>query len=657
MQINKKLLPSIVLFIGLHSSVKAQEIKKYEGEVDFSWATYEASLSYYLENGDTLYEGPFRISEQGAAYGDAEPFDFLTIEGRFRRNRPHGNWKLHLGTFSPQGLGQYFDYRYSFKIDGEALNAMGRLNEGKKEGAWKLNDWIIKDSEIVDTLVQTTMFFSDDKIQGELVVGSKDMKLQGRVGSEQEATGLWVYYVKDSNGNYVPREEWRFENKRLVTRTLLKDGNAYVLEFQYDSEAHDSWEWHIIDDAYFDVLRLIAASSGNPVASIFAEENAAEQFYERFLRKLETMNAEIESFGFFSLEAPVRVEVPVYDFVRDEEREIKLIRKRLDELKELIEVINNDAQIQLASISTGEISALIAVINELNKRHVGAIDRFLEHYESGAIKHVDRADYVKRYIDFNTKLSAMIEDEDTSRSTSYDLEKVKVDPNEGAVKQLSQWTAGLLDEVKSINDSITYYMSEIKKEELLVEQEGSLMERFRALEAAIDSLVIEEQNELAGFDLRESLQKFIKAELAIYSRIESAPEREKALSDVLTCFDKTEELLNTVDNARDNYFAVRDAYTRQVFNAYTFTYMEETLKSGILKSFQEVLLPGVFRNIKELTCANIDKVDENFELLFRGMNDVLKRETRKVERKVRRVEDPVLAAELLELNLNFYKGE
>ncbi|HKL03499.1 MAG TPA: hypothetical protein VJ911_07475, partial [Cryomorphaceae bacterium] len=74
---------------------------------------------------------------------------------------------------------------------------------------------------------------------------------------------------------------------------------------------------------------------------------------------------------------------------------------------------------------------------------------------------------------------------------------------------------------------------------------------------------------------------------------------------------------------------------------------------SIYKSFNEVLLPAVLGNINNLRCNNVSGFTENFTLLFEGMIEILKRETGKIERKVKRTKTPSRASDILNFNLRF----
>jgi hypothetical protein len=81
--------------------------------------------------------------------------------------------------------------------------------------------------------------------------------------------------------------------------------------------------------------------------------------------------------------------------------------------------------------------------------------------------------------------------------------------------------------------------------------------------------------------------------------------------------------------------------------------MDEIVKEPIYRSYTRVIMPALFNNLKEMRPEKVQSYAKNFEILFEGMIEILKTDTRKVERKIKRVSDAQKAAGILNFNLEF----
>lgn len=144
-----------------------------------------------------------------------------------------------------------------------------------------------------------------------------------------------------------------------------------------------------------------------------------------------------------------------------------------------------------------------------------------------------------------------------------------------------------------------------------------------------DSLVGAFQNELAGFNLTESINHFISSQLMHYARIIDAEEKATKIPFLFDCLEEVEQLIYYLERVPSLYFTVKDAYTNEVFNPYTFTNMEEVSKPNLFKSFNKVILPALFNNLNQLSCDKVELYKNNFSIAFNGMIALLQKDTQK----------------------------
>jgi len=202
--------------------------------------------------------------------------------------------------------------------------------------------------------------------------------------------------------------------------------------------------------------------------------------------------------------------------------------------------------------------------------------------------------------------------------------------------------------------NIKEYLSEVQKEEKLVELEEALLAKYERTKYLADSLITGEHDNFAGIDVADAIIDFADAELAVYSKLAKPEEKIQAIEPLINCFNRAEELIYTIHKAPESIYKINEAYTKEVFNPYTFTNMEEKSKPSIYKAFNKYLLPGIFQNMQKLNCNNMNPFQANFKILYDEMIEVLNEEnTNRMERKVKRAKSAEKATEILNMELSF----
>jgi hypothetical protein len=81
--------------------------------------------------------------------------------------------------------------------------------------------------------------------------------------------------------------------------------------------------------------------------------------------------------------------------------------------------------------------------------------------------------------------------------------------------------------------------------------------------------------------------------------------------------------------------------------------MDEDIKKRITSAYQDVLVPYILSNIKnELSCTNVCSQIKLIESINKRMEELLEEDTSKLERKLKREQDPQIVLELFEIREN-----
>jgi L-fucose mutarotase/ribose pyranase (RbsD/FucU family) len=306
-------------------------------------------------------------------------------------------------------------------------------------------------------------------------------------------------------------------------------------------------------------------------------------------------------------------------------------------------------------VSTNKVAELKNVLEDINNFFLHPTKEILSLYDKGQLKFFERDHLVQYKINLVNKSAINQIFKTDSLSKNYELRSnLNFLSNQTNLSKLSKFMAVLENELNLIEENLKEYLQEMKEEEKLVELEKAMLAKYERTKYLADSLITGEHDNFAGINVADAIINFADAELSTYSNLPSAEEKTQAIESLINCFSRTEELIYTINKAPESIYKINDAYTKEVFNPYTFTNMEEKSKPSIYKAFNKFLLPGIFQNMQHLTCDNMNAFQANFKILYEEMIDLLNEEnTNRMERKVKRAKTPAKASEILEMELSF----
>lgn len=179
-----------------------------------------------MSGSDTIYHGDFYLNKYIDSEDITDPFDFLTISGRYVNGELDDTWKIKSGQFEGNGDLSYGDHRLKINVTGSEFFANAKFAKGLKSGEWQVFEWRVENAEVVDTLLNAQITFKNNLIDGKLRFEDKKHELNGQVGKNELATGTWSYYKKVGN-NRVLTEEWVFEKDQLSQKVRYEGDKKY----------------------------------------------------------------------------------------------------------------------------------------------------------------------------------------------------------------------------------------------------------------------------------------------------------------------------------------------------------------------------------------------------------------------------------------------
>jgi hypothetical protein len=647
------ILSFVVFGLAISELVYAQKVSHFEGDITLNNKIYKATFDYFKTGSDTIFHGPFFLYSPTEVSDESAYFNFTNLSGRYKSGKPEGIWNIKTGRLKPIGGGIFKDYNYTFRVSGNESLVQLKFKEDRQLNIWRYFEWNIENSEVTDTSFAALINFGDKTSNSITIVNQAGDSLFGKINSQGFAEGTWQYFTVSESRKPVLHKEWIFENRLMTKKVLFQGGVPYIIDLT--DEGTDNLEILEIDmsDEYFNIINLIGSVKAGEKYSLHKETKSIDTLVSQTLSKFEDIVVGMNAiFGDFSTPV-IKIAVKRFPISENEIGIMDKVKSNLTEMETIFAEIQADPQINLTRLSNPRVSYFLNGLESINRYGLRPVRELISYFDKGGLEYLDRNMAAKNLLIPLDNIK--IQDNEGSTNEGYykiNTDFGELDQSEGLLR-LDSYVLVFLMEINSIKDSLEHHVFETRKEKKLVVLEGVLLERFDSLKLRIEDMSLAEVENHAGFDIKKVLLSYLDSELSRYSNLASLEEKSSHAEPLIDCFNMTDRFLNTLEVLPFNIKTIHDAYTKQVFNPYTFTNMEETIKPSIYNAFSELILPDMFLQIKSLECNSISSINSNFSNVFEGMIDLLKRDTRKEEKSLRRVKDSKRAAEILNLNLHF----
>ncbi|MGJ3233579.1 hypothetical protein [Marivirga sp.] len=655
-KINNPILLSafLMLISAFWMQLMSQNIQSYDSTYTINNKNYLAQYEYYISQGDTIYNGKFELSQQFDSQEDI--YEYLAVEGSFIENRADETWKLTEGSFETTGDGFYKDYTYAYNVNGQEFMATGKFIAGKKTGVWKIYEWAIRDSEITDTTLFANINFEKNKAKGNFNLRIENDMLEGNLGSGELTKGTWAFYRLNSGGKKLLKE-WVFEDNTLKAMRLHREDSVQEIKIKAPETDNLSEEIIPLDEEFLELIELKARIFNNELLEKYKEEDKISNLYFTLIEQLDLVDETFSPITKTDIKPSIVSKLKSLALTKNEEDLLSEIKENLELNKKKTEAILNNPQINISSVSTNKVAEFKKALENINRYFLMPTSEIISLYEDNQLKFFNRDKLIAFKIDLKDESSLNNVFKKDTISNNYEIVSdlsFLSDNTKNNLSKLSSLIKALKDEIDQLESNIKEHLNEVQKEEKLVELEEALLAKYERTKYLADSLITGEHDNFAGIDVADAIIDFADRELAIYSNLPTPEEKIQAIEPLINCFNRAEELIYTIQKAPESIYKINEAYTKEVFNPYTFTNMEEKSKPRIYKAFNKMLLPGIFQNMEKLNCNNMSAFQANFKILYDEMIEVLNEEnTNRMERKVKRAKTAEKAAEILNMELSF----
>lgn len=650
----KRLFLSILLFsLAFTNFGLAQgELFRVDTTTNFLNEKYNLSYDYKLVRKDTVRHGHFFLHKPIFHNEEDSFMTFKNIEGWYNEGNLDSIWSISNGKIQPVGEGVFKDSKYSFQVSGSETISQIVYRKGEPTSSWSVFDRTIEYSEVKDTVFSLCVKRPNELGHKVIEIQKDRESLTYIIDSNGSPTGTWVYNEKLDKG--IHQRKWFYKNQQLIKKEINRSDTIVEISFIQDApEGQDIVKTEIeLDYDYFEIIDIIASYVSPEGFRYISRQRPSVPLLTSAKNKL------LESENYFrGLTGDVNyyegaVKLKTYPYSNKEIEQLETISNNVTKIISQIDTIESDPQVNLASLSSDVVLRYLAVLKYFKTDMISPFLNLVELYDDEKLIYLVRDDKLLNRFQYDSLINIETQSEDGTPFEIFSMKASKGDDNQSALEKIIAYSGNLLKEVNLITDSLDSYLFELKREENLVALEKDLLKKYENNKELCEIIITDQINDLAGYDVQKVILDFLDGELSSYSKLEKVDMKMKKVEPLIDCMSNIERLLYTIENVPENIQIVEDGYTRTVFNPYTFTNMDEKIKQPIYRAFNQSLMPYIFDQVRGMKCESVRAVDRNITNLFEGMVDLLKKDTKKLERRVRRMSDPQKIADLLEIKID-----
>jgi len=622
-----------------------------------------ATYGFQSVNGKAVMDGAFRFQLTEPDPIDTTLTHHIQIEGNYDKGQKSGAFTFKRKLVSFAGTPSFSNYQAVFPVSGSELTIAAEFKNGRAHGNWRMLEVVIGDGQPIDTLIWVEARFNQGVFTGQFAGKSKRTAIVGQLDASGYLDGPWKFTAVD--------DLLRFDEMRVFDAGLLREhlfsatGQQAVISYPGLATPDSTQRTRSVEvgDGYFELMdfaREVYSTAGVTGAARRLDErstlNNAE--WRRIIEALYTVDG-----------------VNIWDALPGG-AVLAPIKSRLT----TVAVPNEVRKKMKSAVETHTLALRLA--KEVLENPVVEMGRFAN--EEVGFSHAALQVFYAQLV----QLNPLVELLNDSLAPCLNLNRVvEMQIREFQYPETVRFTFNQTEHSRAYNFPHET-LSKINDLPLLAALMDLLLMRVEKLKTAIESPLegyIEEvalrEKEAQLLVLRDSIQWYFgggfppnggmlpdnpfyarfapvflrRSEDALSSYAVLPAERKSAASDsLIQCFEAVLAFHGFLKQLPLRLAFVKTEYTRTIWNAYTFTYMDEVVKERLFKAYEHVLLPALLNDIENAQSVYLLAVkQENMRRLIDRMLALRLQDTKELERQVRKQSDVAALAQLLGVELYF----
>ena len=639
-------LSQLQSFIGTHK-IYAQDKRLFEGELKANQYVGDARYQYSIIENDTVLDGFFDFKKANLdALLKKQDYTFH-FSGSFKKNRPNGYWKFQFGTFESNNESQVIDYQYRVAINGLQEEASGEIRNGKPNGKWVYSANEITDSKISSILFKSTITFNEGIPKQSFKIENDSITLVGRFLRNGLAHDQWSLFAPSGLG---AAENWTFNNGLLEKIEIENNGTATTIKV-FQKQLKEKKQINL-DSKYIKTIALMLDLNKKSLDDVgggmqnLLSKNAA------YYQKIDSI---LTALGDFSFLPEFKVAVPYYQLTERENSELDTIQNLFSSAQNNSNAILDNTQLNIIKRSDSEAAYYYAVVEKIRTNFLNPTKKLLEYKASGIVEFTPRNELIHLLWKNNkpeTLIAVNPSGDSIANHRTYQLKDDRVyDFSKSDLKTVQQIIQYASKSLQEINAQLTNKLTKEQRQNELIQLEKKLILQRETLEAIIDSVTINSNK-----PIRVALSNVIKIadkKLSGYAAVKDYKLRLERGNKIKSCYKDLINLAESIALLPEQEVAIKEKYQDRIWNPFMANLMDEEVKKRITTAYRRVLIPHFLNSINDdLNCEKVAALNVLMKRSYQRMLELRVENTSKLERKLRRTNNPQVVLELFGLITN-----
>ena len=638
-----KNLPRLVILVVIALMMDCLSLLaqfQYSGAYRLGSLRGMGEFSYLLKGRDTIFQGPFEL-EHGSLEEPAGSEGYFLVKGAYSEDVPTGEWMLRFGQFSPTGSISLDDYRYEVRLNGVLHQVGGEILNGQYQGKWIHQVQEIQNSEPGRQLFRSEVQFEAGIAQLAVQMEKLDQVLLGRFLRNGLAHDVWSLYA-----NQKQVEHWHFK-EGLLERIVLSPGKTGS-EFSVFSNVPESLKIINLDaryiallEAYLKVYNRNYEIKGSTIANLILDNSGYYTDVDEVLRHRRQ----------YAHPIPFQVKVPYQPMLSNQLKDLEQIRASLAQIDSLSEIARSSSSVNIAKTIDDDVSYWQATIESLSSEFLRPVRTLIEYDDQEILDFIPKAPlweflWPKGSVTEDLAIKYEVHGNERTRPYAIALPPIS-EPKPGPISSIVQMTNSILVQIDSISGLLQSRARPTEGGDRLAAAEKQIIDITRSIDSLLDSSKVVG----AAHQALVGIQSQARQEVLKYSTLTDIDDKEVQVLATLTCLIDMKDLAQQINLIPIRWQLIQTAYTDQVWNNFTSTVMSEEVKKRITRSFRDVIVPYLLERVaNDLSCENAEPLAKSFRQSYEKMHELRLKETTKLERKLKKANDPKIIMTLLDLD-------
>ncbi|MBO6531908.1 MAG: hypothetical protein JJ885_02430 [Muricauda sp.] len=631
----KQWLFSVFLMLAVVLPSFGQDPKTYEGPLHVGDYSGQAVYQYILSDLDTIYNGDFLWQQSNLETLVENEDASFRFSGAFDQGIANGPWQFEFGEYQTNSQSQVVGYEYRVLVSGTQEKGEGRLAEGKPDGNWTYTINQIKDSEIQQILFKSDITYDKGVPQQNFQIENDSSVLVGRFLRDGLAHDEWSYYGTE---RVEDMEDWFFDDGLLRNIRLTTDQVSNEIQiFDANAPNYKTIPLHMGYIALLEaVLQEQEVESG--IASILAQNL-------RYYQKIDNVLRQLGSDG-FQMEA--KVKVPFYPLDSLQTKTLEQIASDYQVAANLSRTILRNSHLNIVKRTDPEAYFYYNVAQKISTDFLEPLKALVSYQENDIVAYQEIPVMLQRlWPNGKPGTEITVAANETGALRSFRLPSSEEFGYEGddllSVAALGTYARMSLEYIKG---SLASRLTNEEQLQMLNGLEEELIQLNNLLEREVDSvdgLANDYKNALAH------LQQLADSSLTTYADMKNPNEKLTYGKSIKICLMELTDLAQSLKNIPQQQETIKKEYTNAVWNPFMANVMAEQVKKRITESYEEVLIPYFLKATSSLECGNVKALNQQIIQTHKTILGLRNKDTRKLERKLRREKRPMEVLQLLQV--------